>query len=628
MTNDQTTDTVPLLLSLLARTRGSALAIIDPGRRSLSYSALHQEVERLGVLLGELGFGQGGRIAVALPSGPEAAVAMLATMSWAVCAPLDPSLELEACASLLESMRADALLALQGEEVPAVSAARTLGLRVLRLLHPSDEASEIIAVCAESIGRPVEPKPPRGNDLALILHTSGTTAQPKIVPLNHAQIIARARLNPLVASDRGIYPAPLFTSSAIESGLLATVAAGASVVFPARFDAEGIVDHLERLQPTYMWASPGVYAEVLEAVVNRKSAVTTSLRFLRSGGSALPAVLQENLEAAFDVPVMQGYGMTETGVIARNPLPPGQRRAGSAGKPLGTQVHISSSTGKFLPQGEVGEIVVQGAGVMTGYENAEANRLAFRDGWFRTGDLGYFDEDGFLFLTGRLDEAINRGGRQVSPAEVDTALLSHPAVFEAATFAVPHPSLTADVAAAVVLRAPGAATAQELRQYALARLAPFKVPTTIVLVDSLPKNALGKVQRSVLAGTLRESLRASFLPPRDKDEEFVARVFAQVLGLERIGALDNFFELGGDSLSGMRVVARVNLACGIDLSAVSLFEMPTVGEFANAVRNMKRTGALTEAPMLKRRHRDGGAPDGGHRPVTEGSRTPPDAKET
>ncbi len=366
MINGQSADTVPLLLSLLARTRGPAPAIIDPDRRSFSYSELHQEVERLGEVFGEMGFGQGSRIAVALPSGPDTAVVLLATMSWAVCAPLDPSLELAACTPLLESMGADALLAAHGEDVPAVSAARALGLRVLRLLQPSDAAGAIVALRAETAGRRVAPKAPRANDLALLMHTSGTTAQPKIVPLSHAQIVARARLNPLVASDRGIYPAPIFTSSAIESGLLATVAAGASVVFPTCLDAEGIVAQLERLQPTYMWASPAVYAAVLEALRSRKSAVTACLRFLRSGGSALPAALQENLEAAFGVPVMQGYGMTETGVIARNPLPPAQRRAGSAGKPLGTQVRICASGGTFLPQGEVGEIVVQGPGVMSG----------------------------------------------------------------------------------------------------------------------------------------------------------------------------------------------------------------------------------------------------------------------
>jgi acyl carrier protein len=248
-------------------------------------------------------------------------------------------------------------------------------------------------------------------------------------------------------------------------------------------------------------------------------------------------------------------------------------------------------SGEFLPRGGVGEIVVKGPGVMSGYEDPEVNRLAFRDGWFRTGDLGYFGDDDFLFLSGRLHDTINRGGRQVSPAEIDTALLAHPAVLEAAAFAVPHPSLGEDIAAAVVLREPRTASAQELREHAFAQLAGFKVPTAVVLVDSLPKNALGKVQRSVLADALRESLRAGFLPPRDAEEELVAGFFAEVLGLERVGALDNFFELGGDSLSGTRVVARVNSARGVDLPIVSLFEMPTVADFARAVRGSTRANS-------------------------------------
>jgi acyl-CoA synthetase (AMP-forming)/AMP-acid ligase II len=577
-------DTVLELLSLHARTRGSAPAIVDPDRGSFSYAALWHEVGRMGAMLAELGLGRGNRIAVALPNGPDTAVVMLATMSWAACAPFDPSLESAACRALLESMRVDALLATRGVDVPAVIAARALGLQVVRLLSSTERTDAILALRAETAHRMVALEPPKAHDLALIMHTSGTTGQPKIVPLSHAQLVSRARLNPLIGADRGICAAPMFTSSAIESGLLSTVAAGASVMFPRVFAAERIVDHLNGLQPTYMWASPAVHAAVLEELESHKLAPPNSLRYLRSGGSALPAALQSKLERAFGVPVVQGYGMTETGVIARNLLPPARRQAGSAGVPLGTRVAILGSDGKFLHGREVGEIVVQGPGVMSGYENVEANPLAFHDGWFRTGDLGYVDEDGFLFLTGRLHESINRGGLKVSPAEVDAAFLGHEAVLEAATFAVPHPSLGEDIAVAVVLHPPGSVTAQQLRSYAFQHLAPFKVPTTVVLVDRLPKNLMGKVSRSALADTLRESLRPSFLAPRDADEALVAGIFAEVLGLQRVGALDNFFELGGDSLSGARVVVRVNSARGVDLPVVSLFETPTVAEFAGVVR--------------------------------------------
>jgi len=585
MTDDLAADTVPALLSMQARTRGAAPAIIDPERQTLGYAALQREVVQLGTVLGDLGFGRRSRVAVALSSGPDAAIVTVATMSWNVCALLDPSLESTACRALLESIRADALIAAHGDDLPAVVVARSLGLPILRLAPASDANGAILAIHAERAGPRITPTLPSADDLALIMHTSGTTTQPKIVPISHAQLVARALQHPLVASDRGICAAPTFTSSAVESGLLATLASGASVMFPRDPSPERIVDDMGRLQLTYVWASPAVHVAMLEAVIDRKSISTTSLRFLRSGSSALPAVLQENLEAAFGVPVMQGYGMTETGVIARNPLPPGERRPGSVGKPVSMQVRIMAPSGEFLPRGGVGEIVVKGPGVMSGYEDPEVNRLAFRDGWFRTGDLGYFGDDDFLFLSGRLHDTINRGGRQVSPAEIDTALLAHPAVLEAAAFAVPHPSLGEDIAAAVVLREPRTASAQELREHAFAHLAGFKVPTTVVLVDSLPKNALGKVQRSVLADALRESLRAGFLPPRDAEEELVAGFFAEVLGLERVGALDNFFELGGDSLSGTRVVARINSARGVDLPIVSLFEMPTVADFARAVRD-------------------------------------------
>ena len=584
-------DTVPELLSLHARTRGSAPAIVDPDRQSLSYATLCREVEHTGALLAESGLGRGHRIAVALPNGTETAVVMLAAMSFAVCVPLDPSLESSAYRSLFEGMRVDALFAPQGEDLPSVNAARALGLRVLRLASSPEGPGAIPAPDTETTSPRVVPGRLGSEDLALVMATSGTTAQPKIVPLTHAQLLARARLSPLTGSDCGICAAPMFTASGIVTGLLATLAAGASIMLPQVLDAARIVELLERLQPSYLWASPTIHAAVLEVLASRKSEPPKSLRYLRSGSSALHAALQSRLERAYGVPVLQGYGMTETGVIARNPLPPEPRRPGSVGRPLGSRVAILGSGGSFLHAGEVGEIVVQGPGVMSGYENAEANRAAFHGEWFRTGDLGYFDEDGYLFLTGRIHESINRGGLKVAPSEVDAVFLAHEAVLEAATFAVGHPSLGEDVAAAVVLRQPGSLTAQQLRAYAFERLASFKVPTTVILVDRLPKNALGKVQRSALPDAFRESLHPRFLAPRDGDEAFVAGIFAEVLGLQRVGAFDNFFELGGDSLSGTRVVVRVNSARGVNLSVVSLFETPIVADFAGAVRQAARPTA-------------------------------------
>jgi hypothetical protein len=256
----------------------------------------------------------------------------------------------------------------------------------------------------------------------------------------------------------------------------------------------------------------------------------------------------------------------------------------------------------LLPAGETGEIVVRGPEVFAGYENdPEANRRIFHDGWCRTGDLGYLDRDGYLFLCGRVKEIINRGGYKVSPPEVDAALASHPQVTEAGTFAVPHPTLGEDVVAAVVLRAPGAATPQELRDFAFAELAAFKVPSRIVPVAEIPKTALGKIRRSELAALLAVPAPRELLPACGPNEALVARLFAEVLGVDAIGALDDFFELGGDSLRGTQVVARANAALGTDLPPTCLFRRPTVRGFAAELAAAADSGHGSGPPPIRPR---------------------------
>jgi hypothetical protein len=257
-----------------------------------------------------------------------------------------------------------------------------------------------------------------------------------------------------------------------------------------------------------------------------------------------------------------------------------------------------------MPAGSVGEILVRGPAVMLGYENdPEANRLAFHEGWFRTGDLGHLDPDGYLYITGRIKEMINRGGLKVAPAEVDAAFLRHPAVQDAATVGIPHPSLGEDVAIAVILRPEATISARELRTWALAQLAPFKVPTSVVFVRDFPRNALGKVRRAVLAESLDGALRPTFVPPRNADEIFVAGIFAALLAQSGVGALDNFFELGGDSLRAAQVLARVAAETGVELVPAVLFESPTVEQFALRLRDAQgeTRSPATDTPQLVRR---------------------------
>ncbi|HEY7942937.1 MAG TPA: non-ribosomal peptide synthetase, partial [Casimicrobiaceae bacterium] len=599
-------DTVLQLLAFQAQTRGAAPAILAPHRPALAYRALYEQVENAGATLATIGLGRGCRIALALGNGPDTAVATLAMMSWSACAPLNPALRTDAGSALLSQLRIDALMAAEGDELPLVAAARALGLQIVRLHSLAQNGTGGFALRAESVRAAVAATAPRSDDLALVMQTSGTTSKPKIVPLTHAQILACARQLPLVVDDRALSVTPLFTYGALGVDLLAPLAAGASTVITPGFSATDFVDWLDEFRPTFYSASPTIQAAVVDALDQRKPATPCSLHYARSSSKALPQTVQCRLEAALGVPVIQGYGMTESGLIAQNPLTLGAQRLGSAGMPRHIDVAIRDAQGRALPPGAVGEVTVCGPSVMSGYEgDTEANRLAFADGWFRTGDLGYFDGDGYLFLTGRVNEIVNRGGMKLAPSEVDEIFMSHPAVLEAVAFPVPHPSLGEDLAIAIVLRPPATVSAQELHEFAIEHLVPFKVPSVVVLVTELPRNALGKVWRRGLADTLHGALQVEYVPPRDADERLIAAIFAGVLGLPRVGALDNFFSIGGDSLRGSQVIARVEADTGARMDLLALFKSPTVDRLAERLRSALRDGPLHDRPPLVPQRRGG-----------------------
>jgi aryl carrier-like protein len=275
------------------------------------------------------------------------------------------------------------------------------------------------------------------------------------------------------------------------------------------------------------------------------------------------------------------------------------RRAGSIGLPFTNEFAIVGADDTWVAAGEVGEILVRGPEVFRGYEgDAASARDDFFQGWFRTGDLGHVDRDGYLYIVGREKELVNRGGFKVSPSAVDAALMRHPEVVDAGTFAVPHATLGEDVATAVVLRASASVSAQALRDFAFLHLPAFMVPSQVVTVSALGRTPAGKLDRTALALAVGLRLHAGFTPPRDPTEALVAGVFADVLGVAAIGAFDNFFELGGDSLRGARVVVRVNALRGTDVDVVSLFQRPTVAEFAAV---LARAGAAAAEPAIRSR---------------------------
>ncbi|MBW8268919.1 acyl--CoA ligase [Caldovatus aquaticus] len=494
---------------LLAAGEASRPAIRAPeGRPPLTYAGLRDLAERTVAALNRLGVGRGDRVAIVLPNGPEMAAAFVAIACGATTAPLNPAYRDEEFEFYLSDLGARALVIAQGMESPARAVAKRLGVPVLDLV-PGAEAGSFALEGATGRGRAERPGMAEAEDVALVLHTSGTTARPKIVPLSHANVVASARhirdTLALTPADACLNIMPLFHIHGLMAATLASLAAGGAVCCTPGFNALHFFRWLDAERPSWYTAVPTMHQAILaRAPRNAEIIARARLRFLRSSSASLPAQVMRDLEAAFSAPVIESYGMTEAAhQMASNPLPPRPRKPGLVGLPAGPEIAIMDEAGNILPQGAVGEVVIRGPNVTRGYEaNPEANAKAFTNGWFRTGDQGCFDAEGYLQLTGRLKELIKRGGEQVSPLEVDGVLCEHPAVAQALTFAIPHPMLGEEVGAAIVLREGMEATEREIRDFVAKHLADFKVPRKIVFLPEIPKGATGKLQRIGLAERL------------------------------------------------------------------------------------------------------------------------------
>ena len=499
--------------SLLGSGRGEAPSILAPGRPPLSYDALRALADGTGRTLNTLGIGRGDRLAIVLPNGPEMAACFVAAGCHTITAPLNPAYRREEFAFHLSDLQATALLVERGFRSPAIAAARDLRIGIVELIADPALPAGTFQLAAEDgaeFAGAVSPGPAEAEDTALLLHTSGTTSRPKLVPLRHGNVFASAaniaRTLRLEPRDTCLNVMPLFHIHGLMAALLASLGAGGAVFAAPGFDALRFFSWFEEARPTWYSAVPAMHQAILRRAARNRSAVGNArLRFIRSASAPLPRQALAELEATFAVPVVEAYAMTEAAhQMTSNPLPPAKRIPGTVGLAAGPEVAImDESSDALLAPGETGEVVIRGDNVMAGYENnPDADARAFAAGWFRTGDQGAMDSEGYLTLTGRLKEIINRGGEKVSPVEVDDVLLDHPAIHQAVTFALPHRSLGEDIAAAVVLRDGARSGQEEIRRYAAERLAAFKVPRRIVLLDEIPKGATGKVQRIGLAARL------------------------------------------------------------------------------------------------------------------------------
>ena len=489
------------LLGLLASNPADQTAIVLPEQNlRISYGSLCDQVKGVAEALAAHGIRRGDRVGMALPNGLPTIVAFLAASEAGTAAPLNPSYREEEFRFYLEDTSAKVLLLPPTGADDARRAAAACNVPVLAVdLEPDGR------VTVGSAGR----KPydaPGVDDVALILHTSGSTGRPKRVPLSHANLSISSRnvagTYDLSPSDVSLCVMPLFHVHGLVASTLATLATGGTVVVPAKFSPLSFWRIARDTGATWYSAVPTIHQLLLaRAEKGSRPAGSEKLRFIRSCSAALPPPVMHGLEEAFGAPVLEAYGMTEAAhQMASNPLPPSARKPGAVGPGTNVGISIRDGKGNVLPAGERGEVCISGPNVVKGYENnPEANATAFFGEWFRTGDQGMLDEQGYLSLTGRLKEMINRGGEKISPREIDEVLLGHPAIAEAVAFGQSHPTWGEEVAAAVTLKEGASAKEADILAFCKERMADFKRPKQIFITEAIPRTATGKIQRRVVA---------------------------------------------------------------------------------------------------------------------------------
>ena len=552
-----------------------ACAIFAENRLSATYQQLVLQVEYIGRSLRHLGLSRSARVAIALPSGPDLAVASLGVATYATCAPLNPDGSADELGFCLEDAGVQAVIVPHGVECTTRMLAQRKGLLIVDLETMPDQVAGTFRLQNLDVNAKIECDWGKGEDIAFVLHTSGTTARPKLVPLSHRQLCCSARniadVLRLSPSDRCLCVMPLYHIHGL-STLFASIASKASFVCSQEFAADRMGELATIFHPTWYSASPALHRMILDHLdIDRHGKALRGFRFIRSASAPMPMELLNRLEQVFAAPMIEAYGMTEAAPqIASNGLSSGDRRLGSVGRAAGPEVAIMDMEGNLLSYNKIGEVVIRGENVITAYENNHSiEEKAFVHGWLRTGDEGRIDQDGFLYITGRLKDIINRGGEKISPQQIDEVLQSHPDVAEAVTFTLPHPVLGENVGAAVVLKrdtrrlnpnemddAWSAAKIRELQRFASSKLSHFKIPQQIYFVDQIPKSLTGKVRRHELAKQLELQFKTQSVDSGKQHsavsmsplERCIAETWAGVLRIDLPGTHDNFFQLGGESL--------------------------------------------------------------------------------
>jgi amino acid adenylation domain-containing protein len=598
-------ETLADALEAVAADQPTAPALHVPGRSSLTYGDLGAQIRYVRERLGGWGIAPGHIVAGFMPSRPETAVACATFPSSCTFAPLGATLTTDAYAQLIARMGAHAVLVPKGQDHPISAAARQHDVAEIDVVSDSDAPAGLFTLDLHRKGNPLRATPAARPELAYILVSSGTTGRPKLVPSTHRQTLLYAKVArewlQYSPSDVGCHLTPIHLGNGLRSGLINPLLAGLSIICLPESDVDAFFNCIEEFQPTCLNAGFTVHRAILRRAPEYREVLRQSrFRFLRSGAGRLRAEEIERLEQAFEAPVLVGFSSVEAAAISHDPLPPRRRKRGAAGLPLANEVAVMDNACQVGATGATGEIVVRGPLVFPGYlDDRELTAASFVGDWFRTGDLGRIDDEGYVHVTGRIKEIINRGGEKISPAEIDAVIESLPGVREAATFGIAHPSLGEEVVAAVVQQGDAAIDEAQVIEHVRCSMGPVKVPRRVYFVDRLPRTANGKVLRRELPHLLGLD-RGSTAPGGDSGpapepvslsplEGSLAGLWASLLHIANVGRDDNFFLLGGDSLLGTQLLVHVKALFGVELPIQSLFgKAMTVAGMARTIETTRR----------------------------------------
>ena len=494
------------LANLMDNAPSNKTSVIIPGGPNINYQDFRDEVEKIAGLLAGYGVNKGSAVSIVLENSLDFMVDFLAvTRAGAIAAPLNPAYTVDEFKFFMEDADAKLVIVSAGATA-AIEAANSLSIPFL-ISSVNSDGKVALSHEDNNLSKSIDPENPSPDDIALFLHTSGTTSRPKGVPLTHSNLMTSlnniVKTYALTENDTALVVMPLFHVHGLIGVALSSLNSAGTIVIPPRFSASNFWQNQALTNATWYSAVPTIH-QILLMRSDDDNAPTKSFRFIRSCSASLAPSVFTDLESRFGAPVLEAYGMTEAShQMSSNLLPPGSRAPGTVGIGTGVEISIMNEQGTLLNVGEKGEVVIKGKNVTHGYHNnPEANAEAFTNGWFRTGDQGVLSDESVLTLTGRLKELINRGGEKISPLEVDAALIKHPAIAEAVCFGVEDVKYGEIVQAAVVLS--GESSESELRAFCSEQLADFKVPDRIYIVQELPRTATGKIQRRHVSAKFAE----------------------------------------------------------------------------------------------------------------------------